>query len=202
MNKKTGKKTGKRNAHIPPTAMSYNGPIRLYQPRGIVVDDSIEVQAMNSATLSSSAAGVLATVFDSQVQLAASADVAEYQSLYSEYRLLAIEIEFLPTHYVNTTGGIIRDAIYCIQDRQSATALTSVGNALAYSDSVTIHKGGSAFKCCMRMSGPGESSWISTASSPAAADRLYIKYYSVGNTASVTLGTYVARMVVQYRNRQ
>lgn len=203
MKPKSGqKKRGNGTPQVSPTAMSYNGPIRFSEPRGSVDNDSVVILMLNSATLSSSASGTLTTVFDSQTQMAACADLTQYQLLYSEFRLLAIEIDYMPTQYINTTGGIIRDAIYCVQDRQSATALASVADALGYSSTLSVHQGGSPFTCAMKMSGPGESTWISTASSPAAADRLYVKLYSIGNTASVTLGTYLARVVVQFRNRK
>lgn len=189
-------------ASVPATAMAYNGPTRLFQPRGIPTDDSELVSLISSATLSSSAGGVLATVFDSDTQMNASADWVNYQNLYSEFRLLSMEIEFLPVSYVNTTGGIIRDAVYCVEDRQTATALASVANALGYTTTLQVHAGDKYFKCAMKMSGPGEATWISTGSAPTSTDRLYIKLYSIGNTASVTLFTYVTRMVVQVRNRK
>lgn len=199
--KASGKKK-KGGKELPPTALSYSGPTRPLVSSGNLGTDVVTFPIINIATLSSSGTGTLATVFDSQSQMAAGSDWTAYSNLYAEFRLLSMDIEFLPYNYVNTTSGIVRTAVFSVEDRQTATALASDADVTGYATTLTAHTPATHFRKVMRMSGPGEALWVSTGSSPAAADRLYIKLWSSGNTNSLLLYSYVNIMMVQFRQRR
>lgn len=198
--KKKSKKL--RVVEVDPNSIAYNGPTRFPAPLGVSIDDAIVVPLCYTSTISTGAGGAVQTVLDSQAQMVASSDWTTYSGLYSEFRLLSMDVTFIPTHYVNTTGGIVRKAVFSVEDRQNTSALGSDADALSYSTSVVAHPPATTFRKVMKMSGPGESSWISTASSPATTDRLYIKLWSNAGTASLLIYDYFTVMMVQFRNRK
>ncbi len=183
-----------------PTALVYRGPTR--SVGALSSAKPITVVMCNIASLSSSAGGVLATVFDSNVQMTASPQWADYATLYSEFRLLSMDVTLTPW---NKNFGVTTNVLppfVSVIDRQSATALSSYAAAAGYVDSIKMHSSSDKVHRTVKMSGTGESDWISTASSPAAADRMYIKLYGSGFSNSIALFDYINFMVVQFRGAQ
>lgn len=196
--KKVNRKKNKINPS--PNAAVYNGPLRL--PGGSTANDVVSVQLNLIGSVASNGSGVFATVFDAYSQANSSPDWSAYAGLYAEFRILSIDIELVPwNRYLWPTTTNLAP-VYSVVDRVQSTALASLNDAASHTASVKIHEGGKKFRRSAKMSGTGEADWTSTSSTPNSDDRFYIKLYSTGNTASLTLYDYLTRCVVQFRERK
>lgn len=183
-----------------PTALVYRGPTRSIG--ALSSAKPVTVVVCNIGNVAASGAGVVATVFDSNVQLTASPQWTDYATLYSEFRLLSMDLTMIPWNkYYGPTTNVL-PSIVSVIDRQGATALSSFANASGYVDSIKMHCASDKIHRTVKMSGTGESDWVSVASAPAAADRMYIKLYGSGFTNSINLFDYINFMVVQFRGAQ
>jgi hypothetical protein len=189
-----------RNSVNPsPRAITYTGPTRL--PAALQQNDTMTTQLNNSGQLTSSGAGVIATVFGAYLQMSTSADFANFQSLYSEYRILSMEVEFIPWNSFNTPTTTTQAPLYTVTDRQTATALASVAQAINY-DSLLAVVPQKRFKRSIKMDSTDEANWIAIGSSPATGSNFYVKLYSSGNANSTIFYDFIARVLVQFRGRQ
>jgi len=117
-------------------------------------------------------------------------------SFFDEYRTLATELTF----YANTTSGgnlSTYAPIVSVVDMDNSASLTGYTLAAQYS-SVKNHRGNQDFKVVAYMSGSENAGYLSTAS---PASRYWIKLYSSGNSASITLGRIHIRHWVQFRGK-
>ncbi len=182
-----------------PTALVYRGPSRI--PLSTAQNDVFTTQINNQGALTTTAGGVIATVFDSYSQASTPADWTNLANLYTEYRILSMDLEFLPWNKYNQPTTSALAPMYSVVDRSNNTAIGSLAQVMAY-DSVEAVEPSTYFKRVVKMNSAEEAQWIPTGSSPATASRLYVKLYSSGNVASTTLYDFVARLVVQFRGRQ
>lgn len=199
---KSGKKMRsniKKRVDLPLSSIVYRGPTKL--PQGAVDDDTYTAELVYIGTMSASAGGVLAPVLDAYSQASSSPDWTNASGLYQEYRILSMETHLEPWNKYNTPTTSILAPVYTVLDRTSATALASLNDCAGYA-SVKIHAPSTSITRSIKMGDSGEAQFISTATSPATADRLYIKFYSAGNTASITMYDYVSTLLVQFRGRK
>ncbi len=182
-----------------PLALTYNGPSKL--PRSLVSNDVMTTQLNNAGTLTTSAGGVLATVFDAYSQVSTPTDWASWQNLYTEYRILSMEVEFIPWNTYNMPTTNVLPPLYSIIDRANNSPLGSTIGAVSY-DSCQVMETGKRFKRIVKMKGAEEAQWIAIGSSPATASRLYVKLYCSGASANTNVYDFVCRVMVQFRGRQ
>ncbi len=181
------------------TALVYRGPTRI--PSSAQQNDLITTQINNQGTLATSGGGIINTVFDAYAQASTPADWASMINLYTEFRILSMEVEFLPWNKFNQPTTSALAPIYSVVDRTSNTVLGSIGGAVGY-DSVAATEPSTRFKRVVKMNSNEEAQWVPVGSTPATASRLYIKLYTSGNVASTNLYDFVARTIVQFRGRQ
>jgi hypothetical protein len=187
---------------VSPNAITYHGPTRLLpQPQRVKKDD-IVAQLLVYGTLATSVGGVLATVFDDYSQASTSPQWAEYLALYSEYRILSMDLEIVPWNKYNMPITTNLAPIVTVEDRQNATALASYSDACGFSETLLLHEPSTRIRRVVRMQGTGEAEFTSSATSPSTEDRYYLKLYSSGNTASTTIYDYINRLMVQFRNKK
>jgi hypothetical protein len=186
---------------VPSTALVYKGPTRLPARTGFSDDDQVAVQLNYIGTMSANGSGVLAPVLDSYSQASSSPSWASFAALYGEFRILSIDTIMVPWNKYNVPTTTTLAPVYIVEDRVNSTALSSLSDAAKYQN-VEIYPPSSNIRKKMRMEGTGEASWTASGSTPASADRLYIKVYSAGNTSSVTLYDYCSAVMVQWRNRK
>ncbi len=177
----------------------YNGPARL--PRSAQQDDLTLIQINNTGSVATSAGGVISTVFDAYAQMSTPTDWTSIANLYTEYRILSMEIEFIPWNTYNQPTTSALAPLYSITERSNNVALGSAAGAVGY-DSVQVVEPSTRFSRVIKMASTEEAQFIPVGSSPATASRLYIKLYSSGNVASTTLYDFVTRIVIQVRGRQ
>ncbi len=201
--KKSKKKKSKKQSsmNLSANALVYNGPSRMPVPRGAPEPDAVVVEIIIINSVASSGAGVISTVFDSWSQVTTAADWSQYSALYSECRVLSMDIELNPWNRYNLPTTTVAAPLYVVDDRTDGTALASLTAVAGYT-SVQAYPPSTRVRRVIRMSGSNEAAFTATSSSPGTADRLYIKLYSAGNTASTTYYDYIDRLMVQFRNRK
>ncbi len=177
----------------------YKGPSRL--PKSQSQLDLYTTQINNAGTLSSSAGGVLNTVFDWYSQSSTPTDWASFANLYTEYRILSMEIEFIPWNKYNQPTTSAMPPVYFVVDKSNNTVLGSIAQAIAY-DSCKVESSQEKLKMSVKMSSVEESQFVAIGSSPATSARSYIKMYGSGFAASANVYDFVCRCVVQFRGRQ
>ncbi len=182
-----------------PTALVYKGPSRV--PSSAQQNDTMTTQINNAGTITTSAGGVVNTVFDSYSQVSTPADWTNFANLYTEFRVLSMEVEFVPWNRYNQPTTAALAPLYSVIDRSNNTVIGSIAQAMAY-DSVVCTQPSTKFKRTVKMNSSEEAQWIAVGSSPATAARLYLKLYTTGNVASTNLYDFVCRIVVQFRGRQ
>ncbi len=200
MTKRRQKSSKKRNNQNPsPSIIQYNGPSRLM--KADQQNDLMTTQINNAGTVATSASGAVTTVFDAYAQMSTPSDWTNLSGLYTEYRILSMEIEFNPWNTYNTASTTVLAPMYTVVDRNNNTPLASVAQAIGY-DSCKCTLPSRKFKRVIKMDSIEEAQWIAVASSPATAARLYVKMYSTGNSTTINLYDFVTRIVVQLRGRQ
>ncbi len=198
MTKKQSRKSEQR-FNPSPTALIYKGPSRL--PKAPQQNDVYSTQLNNQGSIVTSASGVIATVFDAYAQLSTPSDWTNLAGLYTEFRILSMEVEFVPWNTYNTPTTTALAPIYSVEDRTSNLALSSIAGAMQY-DSMKVTMPSKRFVRTIKMNSTDEAVWTPVGSSPATASRMYIKLYSSGNGNNVTVYDFVTRIIVQLRGRQ
>ncbi len=188
-----------RNVNISSTALTYKGPTHIVSTKQ--ANDTEVTQIQNIGTLTTTAGGVLNSVIQPSSQLTSSPDFASYQNLFTEYRILSMEVMCVPYNPFNqpTTNSLA--PVYSVVDRADSTALASLSACAGYS-SCELHKPSTSFVRVAKMEGANEGGWVSIAATPATADQFFVKLYSSGNTASLNLYDYKSVLIVQFRGRK
>jgi hypothetical protein len=145
--------------------------------------------------------GVLAAVLDSSASLSSSPDWTSVQALWTEYRILSYHVKFCPWNKFNLPTTSVVTPIATVLDRASTTALASYSDASGYS-SVELHDPSTSFSRTIQMDDVGEANFTLTSTSPANADRMFIKIYSSANTNSIVLYDYLAFIKIQVKGRK
>ncbi len=195
------KKSNQRNSkQLALAASVYNGPARSI--KDVRADDSeiFDIQYIGTG-FAASAGGVVNAVLDAYSSMSSSPDWTSIQNLWQEYRIVSYMVKFVPWNKYNQPTTTTLTSVATVLDRSSSSALTSYSDASGYA-SCELHPPSSNIVRTIKMNDVGEATFISTATSPATSDRLYVKFYSSGNTASVVLGDYIAFVRVQVRGRK
>jgi len=135
---------------------------------------------------------------------------ADYTAIYDRFRVLAMEVEFIPNNRYDKLTTVTTAGVGCI-DRDSNSALASLtagfGNSsargLSLDDPWTDSHDyvGSKYRAFgWKMDGVcagGEGQWITTAT-PQPTTMPTIKFYFQNLTASTTYGVIYQRVMVQF----
>lgn len=180
-------------------ALTYSGPTRVPQS---LAGSELDVYQINfAATLTTSAAGLLNTVFNPGTQITSSADWTNIQNLWEEYRILSWAIDMVPwTPYTRPTTDVLAP-VYSVIDRQTATALASIADAVGFG-SCELHTPSEHIHRVAKMTGQDEAEWVSTGTVPATNALFYLKLYSSGNSNSINLYDYKMVYLIQVKGRK
>ncbi len=190
--KSAKKKTLKRSNRRPSenAMILYKGPVHL--PRSGDSARPVKVNGYYYAAATTSGGGVIDVVFGSSP--AVLNEWTTWQSLYHEYRVLAIELKYIPVKNVaNWSYGIASTVV----DRQTSSALGSITAA-------TNHESHIAFQMyekwtrTARMMGNPDDKWMDI-SSPAST--FFIKCYSTGNATIQTIGGFFLTYLIEFRTK-
>ncbi len=193
------RKASKKQIDVPPNQLVYRGPSRL--PSEAAQNDVAVVQINNSGTITTSAGGQVATVFDSYSQASTPTDWTQLAQLYTEFRILSMEVEFAPWNKYNQPTTNVLPPVFSVIDRANNTPLGSVAQAIAYTSS-KIHEPSTHFIRTVKMNGSGEADWTPVGSTPPTDDRMYLKLYCTGASNSINLYDFFTKVIVQFRGRQ
>ncbi len=151
-----------------------------------------------SNPITSSAGGVINTVFDPYSQLTSSGNWSSASALFSSYRILGYRLVLMPINQYNKATATTVNPGMILVDRESNTAITTSSAAAAYgsADFVSLER---KIVREVRMNGVDEASFIDVAAAPATANRFFIKLYFDGLTASTNYLLYLGWVVVQFR---
>lgn len=150
------------------------------------------VKLGQDSALTSDGSGIIATVI-SDVPTSAQ-NWSNYAAVFEEYRVLALQVQFEPLLGVGGSTQTFWAPIAHVIDRTDATALTGYGLAERY-ESHAKTPGGRRFTIVSPMKFVEESSFLSTAGSTATR---WIKFYSTGNSASLTVGRLDIRFLIEF----
>lgn len=196
--KKASRKGQNSSAQPPIGAIVYRGPSRL--PPAQRDDDLVTTQVNFYGSVTSTAGGILNTVWDSWSQLSNTSDWTSFQALFQECRILSMRVTLVPWNKFNQPTTSALAPVISVLDRDSAAALTSLNGSISYA-SAQVHEPSMQFSRVIKMGDTAEATFTATNSSPGSTDRLYIKVYSAGNVVSTTLYDYYTELVVQFRGR-
>jgi len=143
--------------------------------------------------LTSSGSGIIASVFPDVVT-----SVNNWLSLaavFDAHRVLGFQVHFSSLHQAGGATATFFAPIATVIDRSDSTVLASYLSAAQYSSFIE-HAGGKSFSVLSAMASTEDASFQSTANPQA---RAWIKFYSTGNTISLTVGRVTISYLVQFR---
>lgn len=184
----------------PATTLVYRGPSLL---RTLSVPEIREVSLRASKSLSSSAAAITDDVFTSNSVRTLGADFSAWASLYREYRVLSLRVDFTPafTQSLNNAQALATGtAVFStVVDRDDSSPIVALANVLS-NDSLRLFPVNQHWFRFTQMNSPGEAEFIPIGSDPA-------QYFSikanlgVAAPTSVAWGIYITNWIVQFRTR-
>ncbi len=175
--------TGREN-----TMTHYNGPIHL--PSASESTRPVKVNSTYYAAATTSAGGVIDVVFGNSP--AVLAEWSSWQSLYHQYRVLGVKLEYVPVKNVaNWAYGFGQTVV----DRSNSAALGGITAATNH-ESVKIHQMYNTWTREAKMSGVQDGGWIDI-QSPVAT--FYVKCYSAGNSTIQTIGGFFLEYLIEFR---
>ncbi len=183
--RKRSNKPSKRNEQA---VQIYRGPVTI--PSSMNAGHIVKVNETYATAATTSGAGVIDLVFGNSP--AVFNQWSTWASLYHEYRVLAIELEYLPIKNVSSWAYGIGISV---ADRQTSATLGSITAAINH-ESAQKHQMFQNFKRTVRMLGTPDANWVPTAS-PAATN--YIKVYSFNNATIQTIGYFFLKFLIEFK---
>lgn len=183
--KKRSNRSGSENGLI-----LYKGPVRL--PRSGDSARPVKVNGFYNAACTTSAGGVVDVVFGSSP--AVLNEWTSWQGLYHEYRVLAIELTYIPVKNISNWAYGVGSTVV---DRQTSAALGSVTAATNHESHVAFQMFNKWTRTA-RMMGNPDDKWTDI-SSPIST--FYIKCYSSGNSTIQTIGQFFLTYLVEFRTK-
>jgi len=148
-------------------------------------------------TIQASAGGIVNNVFGDDPSAASWSDWAGLVAVWDEYRVLAMQLMFVPINKYNRASTDTIQPIIVIIDRDDATAVGSEALAMNF-ESHSVHCGSETWTKSVKMAGVEDAVFLTTATTVPS---MWIKLYSAGNSASVVLGKIYTTALVQFCGR-
>jgi hypothetical protein len=128
-------KTNKnKSSKVRDANVAYKGPIKIPKPLGLDVA-SLRINKATSFVAATNGSGVLVYSLATD-DITACADWASIQASWKEFRVLGLQVEFIPINATSTTGGI---AVVAVKNHNpSGGTLTSVNEAQAYDTKINF----------------------------------------------------------------
>ncbi len=179
--------------------MVYRGPIRLPTSDGL--DQRVVRQNLSiTQELASNASGVI-TGYVTGNDVSASADFASFEDVYQEFRILGLEMRWIP--YYNGSYNATRTpsaGAAAVIHVPTTAAPTTMGEVTDY-PTWKPFKSSSQLVLHWKMRGVEEAPFIST-STPSGANHGGLIWYLPGLTASQPYGRVVYTWLVEFRGRR
>lgn len=201
--------SGRKMQGPPPEAQKYTGPIRVLWNKDDMVVTNIVLSGRANVGTDAMGNGSTALVYDGTVIPSQDAHVA-FASLYEEYRVLGIRLEFKPKLANADFGSIgigvgnaVADPVVIAPFRETNTSFTNLQMALTVGGCVSRPANQSVSKE-IKADESDLMQWTEVANEPAELFGLKTWMALGGASASdtVNLGTWIATYLVQYRTRR
>jgi hypothetical protein len=179
--KKTSKqRQDKRTRNDSPNNSVYTGGIYTGLDRNQVMEYDMIIGEQMDVVYSS---GVINNVFSTDPSTAP--DWSSLQAEFDEFRVLAMEVHWVPRNKYDYSTLTPRPTIFSIVDHSDGVAaLSSYDTAVQY-ESAVLHSTADEFKTRWSMSGTDEAGYIPTASpSPVGSVKYYSSYSGATGTAA------------------
>lgn len=193
---KKAHKKNKKNASNPnpgDTVVVYNGPVALPRQNDAAATISVQMYLVHFVTTNGS--GVANDVIGNNP--AAFAEWVDFQSLWTEYRVLATEYTYVPS-YQNVQGTLTFGPCVFVWNRYNNTALASISAAFQ-NESCVLGTLGSKVHRIIKMHDTLDAQYRST--NPGTTDGWWMKIYGSGYSNATTYGTVYLKSLVQFRGR-
>lgn len=190
--KKKGKRRS-REARSEPTMATthYMGPLPPLAEQ-LVTTSMCEIVAATS-----NGAGVLNQQFPDNPTLAT--DFGNFQTVFAEYRVLALTIEYIPSVEGSTINLLLYNPLYVVEDLTSGTvALGSYAVAANYPRQRHCSLS-SRMKLTHRMSGVAEATFVSNLT---PVINYSFKFYADTLSLNSTYGQFECHWLIQFRGRE
>lgn len=172
--------------------VQFRGPVRNPKSRNEV--SIIRTNIVSSSAATSSGAGVIATTFTTNPN--GTNGWSSWVALFDEYRVLALELKFVPLWHTLPTG-VAGGTLLMVVDHDSVAALSSFNNACNY-ESLKTGSIDRPMTHTYRLDGTLESNFINT-SSPTGLQG--VKVYANGLSNSTQYGNFIGTFLIEFRGK-
>lgn len=194
-NRNSGKNNKYTSSELPPGATSYP-EAQWKRDYAIATKDYALTTVLLSGEVACTAngSGVIATVIDDNPSVYSPAWTS-LAAAFDGYRVLGFRVTFKPLW--GTGGATITywSIISSVIDRDDSAALASYANAMSYA----THKEAAGQQSFSQLSCAQSSEDLTFLSTGSPAARGWVKLYSSGNSASITVGRLMVEYMVQFR---
>lgn len=191
---KRGTRRPRRNARVANPAtkqLTYRGPVETRKER---YDQDLTIMVLSDFTpISSTAGGIIADVYSSLPSVSAS--WADCTAVWSEYRVLAHEIQYLPMNQYSKTTTVCVPGVGVL-DRRSSTPLASLAASEGFASARRLSLE-NPWTMKINMDNIDEASFIDVGG-PVAFN--WIKLFFTGLSVSTAYGQVLHRFRIQFRN--
>jgi len=188
------KKKGKgKNINIPAAAQEYRGPSRV--PLANLQEDMVTLEMSLVVPCTATGGGILNNT--QAFSLSSMSQSSSVQALWDEYRVLAVEVLWIPqAEDVAQVPAEASAPLAIVIDRDSGNALTSLSQAMSFASAVVrcVHK---RQKIVYKMSGSEDAQFLPSSTATPA----WVKIYGGAFTIATLYGNLILRSVVQVRGR-
>lgn len=179
--------------------MGYKGPVKL--PLGAPKVTVMKVNRSLANNIQSNGGGVVVNNFSS-ADVVSVTDWTSLQALWKEYRVLAMECEFIPI----ASSSTVPVCMAVVGDHNpSLSTLTSMNDAVSYDNVKFTTSGqgvntttGKYFTYSMRASGVEELTWVDISAAPTTQE-YGIKTYSTVGTNNAVYFEVIERFLIEFR---
>lgn len=194
-NKKQNKKSSKAIERMERTKFGmYAGPIRVGESK---YSDKLDVVNLTSqTTTSSNGVGVIAAELTFNPNT--TTEWASFAARYREYRVLAVEIEWMPYHVANTTAITVGPLYIGLNKAGTLGTPTSKSQVFALAASDVKHTA-RKWRFVIR---PDDYTDLDVGSTALPSSEFSFLLYGNGFSISATYGDIAMRWVVQFSARQ
>lgn len=179
-----------------PSVQVYKGPI-IPKPMKEQAE-AYPVPLRFTGLISSTAGGVIDAYYSSDPNSYGLADWTSMVSLYGEYRVLGMEVEYAPYNRYSKVSTVCTP-LMVLTDREAPTSnLGSYATAMSH-ESARILTLEDPWKHVIKMQNAEESQFITTASTSA---KYSCKFYADGLSVSTVYGRSFVVLLIQFRGRK
>ena len=172
----------------------YTGPIDVGQSKS--TDLMLVVNLTSTTTMSASGVGVLATELTFNPNT--TTEWASYAARFREYRVLAVEVSYMPSQVVNLSGAVCGPCAIATNKGGVLGTPTSVGQVWALANA----KPKLMFKPWNYIIRPDDYTDLDVGSTSSPSSEFSMLVYGDGFTNSLLVGRLFLRWVVQFSSRQ